>query len=418
MLNERLYDALCQIYPRESIQVKHENQVADIRRVQKVIVTRLGAEKSVTNYEFVRGGKAGEKYVFNCPFCGDTKRRFSVSYLFNQRDPVSKRRHAMGLHCFNETACHTVRDNREELLEKIQLQLDWGVVYSAPDSDDIDEDAMSGNADMSVGGEVSLPGVCTPLRELPESHPAIEYLISRGIDPWVVANAYNVSFVEKPYRWSILQGRLLIPFYRTNHGQVYVGGWTARSIGGDDYGRKYFNSPGSMAGYIYGLQSAVQCEVPVVVEGPLDRWVVGHSSMALLTSKIGQDKQQRLSAGLNVWAEKWRAAYGLNWQGLVVVLLDPLQSEAAAERGFAHPMLEAVKAVESCLMGCPLGTTVLPVWLPKFMDPGAAHAEYLASYLRSYLRDKGYERLGQVLARDVLSSSAAGSGFSRSCQVS
>lgn len=411
LINPRLYEALCKLYPGSQITVKHAGERADIKLVETVKNGR-----TYSNYEFVTGGRSGEKYVMNCPFCGDRKRRFSVSYLFGSQLPGQSWLTRMGLHCFNDTACHRDADNREDLADRVRLLIGYGSVLS---EEDTESDSTYNPEDPR---EVGSPGVCVPLQELSSNHPVIQYLDGRGFDATAIGEAYGVSYIEFSHLWSLLTGRLLIPFYRSNGPHVYMGGWTARAITEVDAGRKYMNSPGGLAAYLYGVQSAVRCEVPVIVEGPLDRWAVGRPGIALLNCNLGRGRRLRLQAALQSWASSWATQLGRDWRPVVVLLLDSKQKDGLAERGVRHPMEVVREAVSEAAMSCMAMTGVIPdivpVWLPVFTDPGFTRAEYLAMYLKKYLKGQGYERAAEVLARDIIESSATGPGLSRLCEVS
>lgn len=380
MLNPELYDALVRLYG--DVEVRAENQPADTQLVTKEYSRVDGTKYVTTRRQRVPNGRFGEAYALDCPFCGDTKRRLRVSYMFNTYDSTTHSHIRWGVHCFNETGCHTERMNIDELAELVDMATSFSAAGSQRDL------YTKESAEVTVGlvGEIGAPGESVSLSQLSDDHPARRYVIDRGLDPRILEENYGVTVITRPYHWSPLAGRLLIPFYR---GSSMIG-WTARAVTADDVGRKYWNSTGSLGGYIYGLKSALRCRVAVAVEGPIDRWATGHSSFALLTAQLGPDRLHRLQQSFLAGSAE-----------LIVVLLDPKQSDRAKARGLPHPMDVVAKALTSVSV-----VPVLPVWLPEWLDPGASHGEFLAAYLKRYLEDKGYAGLGEILARDVRSTSA------------
>lgn len=384
MLNPQLFQALR--LSHKEVEIKNENEVADYKRQLKKVVLANGKTINRVRYEHVLGGRYGEKYVMNCPFCGDTKKRFSVSYLYATRDPATQQFLKIGLHCFNETECHRDRANREDFFDRVRMSIDYQIAWSGESVKFEQSDA-----EPVEEGEKAMPGYCVSICDLPLNSPANQYLIDRGFDVQMAGEIFGVSQIVRPSKWGILQDRLLVPFNRNG----YLIGWCARAMG-EDHGRKYINSPGGLGGFLYGLSGAVGCKVLCIVEGCLDRWSVGQPGVALLTATLGHAKQQRLQQAV--------LSSGVE---LVVVLGDPKQPEQAAKLGKEHPLDVLTKHLSAVLAPVP----VLPVWLPQWLDTGACHGDYLANYLKAYLREKGYERLGEILARDVQSSSATRPGL-------
>ncbi|GIW89730.1 MAG: hypothetical protein KatS3mg109_0162 [Pirellulaceae bacterium] len=389
VLNPDLLNALRYYYG--DVRVKRENQPADIVREIKRVTTPSGRVKTYVNYRIKQNGRYGETYVMDCPFCSDTRKRFSVSYLFGKKDPETGRPITFGLHCFNEANCHADSSNRYALLEKVQLISGLIGDDIANTSDEIDYD--DSGEEISVK-EVTLPGKCIPLTQLSPGHPAVDYLIGRGIDPHKAAHVAGALYVEQGYYWASMSNRLLIPFYR---GTTLIG-WTARQLEDDGSGKKYLNSSGSMLNYLYGLKGAVSGDVCVIVEGPLDQWSVGRPAVALLTKSLGYGKAVKLRQALLASEVK-----------LIVVLLDPKQSEA--DRAAGHP--HQIDALCGALKDMQLPIPHIPVWLPEHLDPGAAHGKFLAHYMKSRLEEAGYGDFGASLSRDVLSTSFTVGGSPR-----
>lgn len=385
MLNPKLYEFLRRKDP--SIQVQDPGTTGDYSR--EVVEKTLSGGRVVkrVRYQRAQGGHFGETYSLNCIFCGDVKHRMRVSYLFGSRDQETKQRCYSGVHCFRRE-CHRDFSNLQDLMDAYGLYESSGVGSSLLGTT---VDLSSNPVDTSVleYRDLPLPGVCHDFTDLGSQHAAWSYLKSRGLDPLKVQEYYGAKWISRGHRFSAMDGRLFIPFYR--EGRLL--GYTARHLPGvsQDSDRKYLNSRGSLSGYLYGLNGAAKYPVIAIVEGPMDKWAVGEASVAVLNKSLGYEKKQRLTALLNRKTVE-----------LVVVLVDPVQNERDKADGHPHQMDSMVKAIDSLGM-----TNVLPVWLPEWLDPGAMHGQYLAYYLENYLGSRGYQRLGAVLAGSVRSTSAA-----------
>lgn len=391
LLNKPLYAALRVLYGDVEV-VARGDKGNYVRQVNTTV--KDGASREYVNYNVQPGGSYGEQYRLDCPWCGDTRKRLYVSYLFGMRDPVTRFVNYGNIHCYNES-CHTDYYNKKDLYDDIQLA---GFSDFASSDEDIHGHDSQGGGELLDRGEVSRPGYMVPFSQIPPSSPAyraVTYLRDdRGFDVDMLESYYGVQYLARAHRLKVLNGRIWTPMYR---GGVLTA-WTARAVPGlSDTEIPHFHSPGGLGGLVYGLGGALKCRVLCIVEGVSDKWAVGRPGVALLSKKLGHLKCQRLFA--DIYSSSVEA---------VVVLLDPDQPESELEKGQVHHIQETVDTVTKYWSGL-----VFPVYLPSGTDPGGCSRDFISKYLFGVLKSYGYTELGQVLARDVYGSSAARIGFNR-----
>jgi hypothetical protein len=388
-LNKALYQAMAKKF--SAVEVVNRGDKGDYKRVVR---QAANSQRQYVNYDVKPGGSFGERYRVDCPYCGDTRKRLYVTYLFGMEDEETGLANTGNIHCFNE-ACHEDYTNRRELLEDLELHglRDYFVVQQTQKIEEADE----ASGEFTFRGEVGRPGECVQLSEIVEGTPdyrIIEYLRDeRGFDVGKLQQWYGVEYLRRAFSYSLLSGRVWTPFYRA--GAMIA--WTARAVPGlCDSDIRHFHSPGGLGGLLYGLGSALDMPVLTLVEGPADRWAIGSSGVALLSKTLGGQKAARLATGLS----------GSKVE-LVLVLLDPEQPENEKAKGKPHQIEETVARVRKITT-----KPVLPVYLPSGLDPADAGGEFLARYLSIALRKFEYAEHSEVLARSVLASTATRSGYS------
>lgn len=383
MFNPVLYEFLRRKDP--GIRIKDPGVTGDYRRTTELKTLRSGKQVVRSRYKRQEGGRHGETYVLNCPFCGDKRKRFFASYLFGRRDSETNQRITVGLHCFRRD-CQSDWSNVEEFLTALELFEEFSVDGSM--TQHVGDEELEGSGHTGLQ-DLPVPGNCVALTDLAWNHPAVDYLRFRGLDLAKLNDYYGVRLIERGHQFRAMDGRIFIPFYRSGG----LLGYTARHTPdlSPPSERKYLNSPGSLGGYMYGLNGAARYPVVAMVEGPIDKWVMGDASVALLNKSLGYEKQQRLLPLVKSGSVE-----------LIVLVVDPKQSDRESEAGDPHHMDKLLQTVQSLGL-----VNVLPVWLPESLDVGACHGYYLAEYLENYLGQRGYQRLGQILARSVRSTSAA-----------
>lgn len=283
-----------------------------------------------SHYEII---SAGEYYLVDCPYCGDTRKRLEINHRWAKFPALA--------HCFNEP-CLTRPWRMDELRMRV-------LGRARP----FEQRVNPGTREAATLGPVAPPGRVLPLSALPPGHPACGYVRGRGFDPAYLAAQFGVGFceaVDNP-RHQLLVGRLYCP--AVMRGELV--GWQGRYLGDLDWKRaglpKYFTMPGMPKRLtLYNYDRAARYPLVVVREGVTDVWATGPYAVALLGKSVTQWQIQLLAKG---------------WAGKPVVLgldggVDPT----------ADPRFQDLKlAVEH------MGGTLVVQRLPDDLDPGELSPE-------------------------------------------
>lgn len=241
------------------------------RRFGKVLVTNRGAGlvmKPVGIDERSSVTSAGEYYRVNCPFCNDTRQRLYINHRWFE--------HRHMANCFNE-ACMTGELGK---LRADQLYL-WLFNTTGPVDLPVHPGKMS-DQDTSVPTEITHPDNCVRISSLPSDHEAVQYITSRGYDPYCLERYLGIGWINEN-AIPVMRNRLYIPVYQ--NGKLY--GYQARVIKDDPDRRKqkYVNPVGmKKSKLLYNLDNAKHQNAVVICEGPIDVWSVGPSGVAIFGS--------------------------------------------------------------------------------------------------------------------------------------
>jgi hypothetical protein len=162
----------------------------------------------------------GESYRVNCPACRDTRRRLYFSHAWGEIGPSGERDYRL-LKCHNED-CQKQPDFIADMVRALDPLRCGAIGAQTPPN-------LSQVVDDGMPQIQKLPGVMTPLTDLPESHPALVYLRRQYIVPSVASSQYGAGWVGDA-RWWRVSNRIVVPIYMSN--QLY--GWQARYV--DDAG--------------------------------------------------------------------------------------------------------------------------------------------------------------------------------------
>jgi len=224
--------------------------------------------------------QGGEEYRICCPFCGDTRFRLYLSYLYCSsvsRDGKDVRFGNGLAWCFNETKCMDSSENRQQLRDML----------------DMPEFALFGTTGTTEIKTVVYPKLLIPLLDLSKYHHAIEYLHSREIDIEYAASK-NIAYCPFDMEMPLASDRLFIPVY-TMDGQFIGGQFRQLNKSGDDITPKYWSLPHSRFNTtFYNIQSAVGKKLVVVTEGVFDALRVGDCGLATLTFGLSTAQEMLL----------------------------------------------------------------------------------------------------------------------------
>lgn len=234
----------------------------------------------------------GERYFVSCPFCGDNRKRCSVSYLFNTKDDRGRLRTRGFWMCFNEQ-CHKEERNRLEDTLKGYMggPSELRNVYRGPAAPATETGELK---------ETKLPGKCVLISRAPADHPAVRYVADRKFDPVALAKDWGVSVcLQSPN--PLLEGRVIVP--------IELGGklvaWQARAANDRDFPKYYTTPHFPKSRVLFNLDGAMSGRCVVVTEGVFDAFRVGKSAVCVFGKSVSTVQRELLRS---------------HWRGVVFLL--------------------------------------------------------------------------------------------------
>lgn len=337
LINPRLYRALKK-WSTGSVRVKR----AGIPLVAGYETGEGGNVRMV-----VRPGDQGEEYFINCPKCGDTRGRLSISHRWGVRDRKTNSRNLWLINCYNE-GCYRDYSSQHALYDNLFFFTCGGGHIEL-------SDLKAG--DPSRTEAFRAPGAVWNLDDIASRsprHPALEYLRSRFIDPLMAYQQYGFTYcVESPFPYT--SDRLIIPVLWRGR----LVGWQARMLGEPpkEGPPKYYTGPCSNLTNGYNLEQACQYYTKVLVEGPLDVLGIGPQAWALLNKTLSSDKLASLHKELDRYEDV----------GTFVVMLDPKQNKKERDKGIQHQQEAAYERLTAQYGQ----ERVCLAYLPENLDPGS-----------------------------------------------
>ena len=290
----------------------------NVRRLEAQLRRKYGTR-------FRKGkGKNGLEYKICCPFClqnvGKEDRKYKL-YLNPEIDRAN---------CFRCGHKGRVSD----LFKDMRLSADQPFVRLPAEA---------------LPTDIPMPGALHALGELPNDHPALNYLRGRGLRPTVLDQFYGVRYCS--------EGREFGGIFNTSNTIVFpiwmggrLVGWQSRLLYTPDklteeecgalgyrmdedgkYIRppKYFTAPGMDKGRVlFNYDAARQSEVVVICEGPTDAIATGPCAVATLGKGVSEQQARLMKA-------YWKMA---------VTLLDPgdADKESRALQGALYTTMPVV----------------------------------------------------------------------------
>lgn len=299
----------------------------------------------------------GEYYQVCCPLCGDSSFRLYINHTWGKQDEEGHRNLWLMI-CYNEN-CYADADRRLELYEELNEPGGPNLARAQIEpGEEIDPNEI----------ELDWPGPVTRVDQLPDSHKAVQYLVSRHFDPERVGRFYNVHYCHTSFRW-LASDRLIIPVYMDKKFM----GWQARYIGEMKWNKpgappKYYTCPGTPRRLlVYNVGNAAQYQTGVIMEGPTDVWSFGPMGVCTLGSTMTHQQQRRF-----LRAFKDHSA---------VLCYDPdVQKDPKKWNGVE-------KLIRKLDGHFAKGFAV--VWLPEGRDPGSMDREFLRDYVYDEARKQG-----------------------------
>lgn len=287
---------------------------------------------------------SGEYYCINCPFCNDMGNKLWINHTYgvDHNEATGRRRDTHLAYCYKneclkkDTGKYTqledmIFGDSRRFLKKLALRPVVGEF---------------------VAQAIVPPGQVIMFTDLPDYHPAAEYLVQRNFDPVELSGDFAVGVCVEPDnpRYNLMRGRIYIPVIFNKQ----LAGWQGRTI--NEHSKpKYYNSPGMQKSRtLYNYDRAAEMPAVVVVEGVPSVWRIGAAGVCIFGKT------------LSAWQCNTIAT---TWAGKPVFFM--LDSDAQKEIDAGVTEL------------CRHGVNVVPVILPDVRDP----ADYTRAELRQILAD-------------------------------
>ena len=309
-------------------------------------------------------GCENEEYRVCCPFCKDSRHRLYINCAWGVYDPVKNSSNEHLVHCYNEFCVQPRNDepstqyerlrNRNDLFDSVYREMRGMASLVAP--------TVTQTVDV---GPAEWPGRVIRLDQLAEVYPdhsAVKYLIRRGFDPVSLGRDYDFMFcdqvMESRYRMAL--DRIIMPIWKGDELYSWIGRYVGDEVNGLPLAKtgvkKYYNMPGrSLSRVGYNLDRVLCYSTIVVVEGVLDAVKTGPFATCLFTKSVPESLKKRILKGLQCYRD-----------AVIVVMLDPDQSESERKRGVRHHIERVAESFRQSG-----SARVLPVYLPNGQDPGS-----------------------------------------------
>jgi len=259
MLNKPLYEVLHARFGK--VRITNEN----VKRIERR--HRDGTSEVI---------QAGENYGVDCPICGDTKGRLSISYLWLEKPPLSQYRRTELAHCYNEECPVREETFWKPLLPEIEMAkiglLISGTTEEVTEIREIKETKV-----------VALPKGFQLLGTLPKDHPARAFVLkqySGNLLPDYLSEHYGVGFTaEADPLYPRSANRVIFPVM-LNGDLVF---WQGRTIT-DENPRWYI--PLGCVKPVYNGDKVASMDIPIIAEGIPSAIACGPNGVALFGKTI------------------------------------------------------------------------------------------------------------------------------------
>ncbi|GIW58961.1 MAG: hypothetical protein KatS3mg087_0027 [Patescibacteria group bacterium] len=269
MLNPALYNRLKQLFGKvkvvnDGVRLEYKLTLDPITNFFRPVITTFG-----------------EAYAVNCPFCvykvhrPDRRMRLYINHHWGvplPEAPFIKMKEL--IKCFNEDCVQ----------DEVFAQQLWDMVYEGlPPPQDF---YVMPTEEQSNQIEPIPPNI--PITNLPVDHPACEFLINRGFDPYQIGSVYKVGYCEVSA--GHLKGHIVMPIEMDGA----LVGWQARAIYPTK--RKYYTCKGMRTSRVFYGYDLIPREYDyvVLVEGIFDVWRVGPPAVALFGTATSMYHQEIL----------------------------------------------------------------------------------------------------------------------------
>lgn len=273
VLNPALYRVL----------IKHFGDVKIYNEDQPRVEERLPGERIPAVHE------RGESYNVDCPICGDQKQRLSISYKWLTRNPLTRKLQTNLVHCYNEDCPAHREEFYGQFLDDLRAA-EMGLL------DDIEVRPKQARSKKQRGA-IPLPRGCKPLHELPDDHPAVQFLLKqyRGFRTikfvHYLSTAYGAMFTDTYDRmFPPAQDRVIFPVYSDGR-QV---AWQGRTIEDDALPRWYL--PPGFVKVFYNADRVPPFTTPILTEGITNAICCGPNGIAMFGKQLNTLRAKELAS--------------------------------------------------------------------------------------------------------------------------
>lgn len=254
------------------------------QRFGEVRVSNQGMPRRVVRYPGVQDPvveQTGESYNVCCPFCGDTRHRLSISCDWLAKRSDGSRQGGL-INCYNEN-CRGVYE--ETFWRPFAKALDSGAT--------LDYLSRILSPPPPPPEPMRLPVGCRPLQELPDDHPAHEFVRTKYpnlMGPRDLGTYYQALYTDQyDERFRLAQHRIIFPIFRD--GKFVT--WQGRTINPVERTRWYL--PPGFPKAIYRYDEVKPDEIPVLTEGITSAIGAGRDGLALFGKTLDEARAQQLA---------------------------------------------------------------------------------------------------------------------------
>jgi 5S rRNA maturation endonuclease (ribonuclease M5) len=282
----------------------------------------------------------GETYCVSCPFCNDTTQRLYINHRYGVADLVTKTSNNYMARCFNEECLKRDPSLFDNLYQSI-----YGMLNANQRKQVFVARGTQPTLSTSKLQEAPPPGRLSYIQDLPDDHPAIEYLINqRGYDLSELVNNWNLMYCESASSfYRLAASRIIIPIIQNS---MWVG-WQARYVGDINFKQakipKYYTLPSMPKRLVlYNHDTAMKQKLVIVCEGPTSAWTMYPYGVALL-GKQATIQQRRL------------IVKNCSNKSVIILLDEDAKTDAVKLESLLSPHIKKLARIE----------------LPKDKDPGS-----------------------------------------------
>ncbi len=255
MLNPRLYNRLNELFG--DVWVVNEDQTVVVKERRNRLTGKI--EKETIS--------SGERYYIDCPVCGDSRHRLSISYRWGEEG-----RHLSSLICYNEQ-CFEKESSQNRFFR--QVRLGQGRRSKLP---------PRRAAARQILEEVEPPERLVSLVTWPGAKDAADYLRGRFMDPEELERRWGIQYVLS-CSITDAEDRIYIPIHWTGKLRTWQARYPGELPKGSVLHKYYTRKDAPINRYVYNIERAARWQTIMIHEGVIDAWSSGECATAIFGKK-------------------------------------------------------------------------------------------------------------------------------------